>query len=339
MKKVIIFIILLFIPFIVKAESCDVDKISIKSITLVEKTDNVVEVSDASVSGKKINLDLSMVEVGDNIQYTVVVKNESDEDYELDKNGLLMNSDYIEYSFETDDNSNIVKANSEKTLRLKVEYKNDVPDDQYVNGTMSDNKTMIVNLSSGNNVLDVVNPNTSTGKIIIGVLLISFIAFIVLRKKKVAKYMILLICITALVPLSVYALCKCNITIDSKIKIKNLAKFYVADRYSDGRLTYYYIEGMTWEEFLDSKYNVNGWVPLNYTEIKRHYNSADDYYDVYTYIPNDGVGVNVYSENWGCGGGFSIYSYPCLTSNGSIELVGNQIKKGYYYGDTGVFAC
>ena len=112
MKKLLLPILLfmMFIPFYVNAETCDTDKISISSIIVENKSDNVEEVEEATASGKNINLNLSMSNVGDNIEYKIVVKNDSNEDYEIDKTRLKLNSDYINYSFETDDNSYIVKG-------------------------------------------------------------------------------------------------------------------------------------------------------------------------------------------------------------------------------------
>ena len=89
-----------------------------------------------------------MSEVGDNIEYKFVVKNDSKEYYELDKNSFKISSDYIVYTLESNDDSNIVKANSSKIVYLKVEYKNEVPDEAFESGAYNDNKSMIVNLST-----------------------------------------------------------------------------------------------------------------------------------------------------------------------------------------------
>ena len=109
-------------PVFVYAETCDTDKITIENIVVDNKTDSVEELVAATASGKNINLNLSMSEVGDNIEYKFVIKNDSNEDYEFDNTNLNISSDYIDYSFETDDNTNIVKANSSKNVTLKVEY-------------------------------------------------------------------------------------------------------------------------------------------------------------------------------------------------------------------------
>ena len=226
MKKLILPILLfmMFIPFIVNAETCDTDKISISSITVEEKSDNVEEIDEASASGKNINLNLSMSEVGDNINYKIIVKNDSNEDYELDKNSFNISSDYIEYTIESDDNSNIVKANSSKTVYLKVEYKTEVPDEVFESGAYNDNKTIAINLSTNSSVDNIINPNTRVQSyiiIFILILIISVTLYVILRKKKYAQFMILIVGIAIIIPVSVYALCKCNINIESNVKISN----------------------------------------------------------------------------------------------------------------------
>ena len=221
MKKYLKLIILLiiFIPILVNAETCDNNKISISSIKLDSKSNNVEELSNATANDKNINLNLSMSNVGDNIKYKIVVKNDSNEDYELDKTSLNLNTDYINYSFETDDSSNIVKANSYKNVTLRVEYKTEVPENQFENGLYNDKKDLVVQLSSNNTIK---NPNTGVQVYIllfIIVLLFSWTLYALLKKKKYNKLMILVIGTTIIIPISVYALCKCNIVVNSNIEI------------------------------------------------------------------------------------------------------------------------
>ena len=222
MKKYILPILIFFMimPMVVNAETCDTDKITISSIVIEEKSDNVVELDDATASGKNINLNLSMSEVGDYITYKVVVKNDSKDDYELDNNNFKINSDYIDYTFDTEDSSYIVKANSSKNAYIKIEYKNIVPEDAFESGIYNDHKTMTLQLLTDNNIS---NPNTKSQLYILIVMFIfclSGIAYIFLRKKFV-KSMILLLGILVIIPFNVYALCKCEMTINSTIRIKN----------------------------------------------------------------------------------------------------------------------
>lgn len=233
MKKILLPILLfmMFIPFYVNAETCDTNKISISSIIVESKSDNVEEVEEATASGKNLNLNLSMSEVGDSIEYRFVVKNDSNENYELDKTSLNLNSDYINYSLETEDNSNIVKANSSKNVTLRVEYKTEVPEDKFESGSYSDNKTMSVQLSNGNtiNVPDTLkNPNTGVQSyilILFIILLVSITVYVLLKKKKYTKFMILIIYAIIIIPVSVYALCKCEINIESKVLIESKKKY------------------------------------------------------------------------------------------------------------------
>ncbi len=277
MKKFIlpILLFLMFIPVVANAETCDTEKITISSITLEDKSDNVEELVEATANGKNINLNLSMSEVGDSIEFKFIVKNDSNEDYELDKTSLNLNSDYINYSFETEDNSNIVKAKSSKNVSLRVEYKTEVPEDKFESGTYTDSKTMTVQLYNGEtiNVPDTFkNPNTGVQSyilILIIILLISGSLYILLKKKKYAKFLILIIATAIIIPISVYALCKCEITINSTVVInKNYKVSYVIeDLYGsiwikEGELINYdlsranCVDGYIGEQRLSNKYKV-----------------------------------------------------------------------------------
>ena len=160
-----IFIFFMFIPFIVNAKTCDTDKISIESVKIEEKTDGVEENKEASFNDKDVNLNLSLTKEGDSIKYKIIVKNNSKDDYLLDKNYLNINSEYIDYSLESDDNSNIVKAESQKQMFLNIKYKKRIPNEAFKSGKYNENKTMPLSLStkSINNKPNVLkNPNTKT---------------------------------------------------------------------------------------------------------------------------------------------------------------------------------
>ena len=267
MKKFIlpILLFLMFIPFVANAETCDTDKITISSITVENKSDNVEELETATAIGKNINLNLSMAKIGDSIEYKFVVKNDSNEDYEIDKTSLNINSDYINYSFETEDNTNIVKANSSKNVILRIEYKNEVPEDKYKSGSYNDSKTMMVQLSNGNtiNMPDTLkNPNTGVQSYFLILLIIFMLSgglYMLMRKKKYTKYMILIICVSIIIPVSVYALCKSEIKIESKVEIKSTsrtAKVYISRCFTNSIETLYipYEEGMTGASFINSDF-------------------------------------------------------------------------------------
>ena len=235
MKKYILPILLLmmFIPFVVNAETCNTDKITISSISVESKSDNVEELDKAVASGKKLNLNILMSEVGDTIKYKIIVKNDSKEDYLINKNSFNISSDYIKYTIESEGDTNIVKANSSKAVYLKVNYANEVPDNAFESGEYNDNKTMTINLSNSDikSVPNTIkNPNTGIQSYILILFIILFVSistYILLRKKKYAKFMILIIVSAIIIPMSAYALCKFDIIVESNVNIVKHSSLYV----------------------------------------------------------------------------------------------------------------
>ena len=105
MKKLIILLVILFIPFIVLAEECDTSKITITSMKPNKIEGNAEVISDPTFEDRTINLDLKMYEVGDSISYDMTIKNDSEEDYMIDEDTFKTDSDYIEYTLKTKDNT------------------------------------------------------------------------------------------------------------------------------------------------------------------------------------------------------------------------------------------
>ena len=220
-KKILLFLItFLFVPFllVVNAETkCDKNKIEVKSISVVEKTDNVVEKSAASVSGNKLVLNLQMGELNDHIVYDVVVKNNSSEDATFDASNLNVGSKHILYGVSYNDNgtdvSPVVPANSERTLRFTVKYVSEVGDSEYSGGVYNENK----NTSDGN----VVNPKTgdSSRLFIFIMFVIGFgLIFLIINKRKYSKFFVLLLAVM-LLPLAVKAACSCQFELSSHVEI------------------------------------------------------------------------------------------------------------------------
>ena len=257
MKKLLLTIILLllFVPVLVNAAQCDTSKVYIDSIGIENTNGNVVELENANAQDKKVNLNLRMATKNDEIVYKVVLKNDSTEDYEINKNSIGLNTDYLEYSLESDKN-NIVKANSTKTIYLRVKYKTEVDPSKFVNGEYQDEITMKVNLRSDDAPA---NPNTGLPYVIIIslVLIISGITLIIYKKKKISTLMILVGIL--LLPIGVNALCTCEIVVDSKVIIKTEDKFHLTylDCYGPDSFTFNYRIGMSLSEFTESKYYTN----------------------------------------------------------------------------------
>lgn len=218
MKKILYILFLLFVPFIVKAETCDLSKISISSIVVENTTQYVEELENATISDKSINVNLGMNKVGDSIRYKLEINNDSTEDFELDQTSLSLSTDYINYSFETDDGSKLIKAGSSKTVYLVVAYENEVPPETLAAGEYHDNKTLTVNLSAGDAIS---NPKTGVESHILAltlVLVLSTVAFLVLRKKGYTA-LIVIAGISIIIPITVNAVCKCELSLNSEVSI------------------------------------------------------------------------------------------------------------------------
>ena len=216
MKKTICLLIIAFllIPTLVNAAQCDTSKVYIDSITMENTKGEAIELEDASAKDKKVNLNLRMSYKNDEVLYKIIVKNDSNEDYSINKNNININSNYVEYSLESDD-SNIIKAKSTKTIYLRVNYSNEVNESNFIDGKYLDNITMKVNLESD----DLSNPNTGISYIlIISLILLIGILFLVFRKNKLSALIVLIGII--IIPCSVKALCSCELVIDSNVVIQ-----------------------------------------------------------------------------------------------------------------------
>ncbi len=209
MKKLLTLIILLFIPFMVYAENCETNKVTISNISLVENSDDVVEINRASINNSQVNLNLKFKYLNDNAKYKLTIKNDSNEDYEIN-NIINANSEYMTYELKTEDNSNIVKSGTSKDAILLVTYSKQVPDTAYTNDKYNENKTITIDLSSGDNV---VNPKTGNDSyvfiLIMFIIGFSFI-YLIINKNKYSKYFVLLLLLT---PVCLKAICRVEVKV------------------------------------------------------------------------------------------------------------------------------
>lgn len=248
MKKILLSVILfiVFIPVIVNAE----ENIYIDSIKLEEVKGETIELEEATVNDKTVNLNLRMTNIDDEIRYKIDIKNETKEDYEINKNNINISSDYLDYALESDDN-NIIKANTSKTVYLRVKYSNEVDQSKFVNGVYQDNITMKLNLRTND---DIPNPKTGLPYLIIisFLLIISGLTLIVFKKKKLSTLTILIGII--LLPIGVKALNSYEIIVDSKVEITNIRNYKVTfiNCRSENSEVFEYVNGMTWREYFNS---------------------------------------------------------------------------------------
>mgnify|MGYP002624008849 CR=1 FL=1 len=256
MKKILILLTLLFVPFIVNAKS----NIEITNIELAELTDGMDEPNDPTYDGLKINFDLTFNKVGDKVVYKVQVTNNTDKDYEIEKGTKFSDGEYLKYDVSILNGSEILKAGEKKDINLTISYDKEVPADKFKNGKYSEQNAMTIDLSNG----DEKNPYTASLPYVVVILaVIALVLLLVAFKKK--KSLMLLLALILFVPVMIYALEKISIEIETNISIEKKTQSFdysyycveldpnSSDRIS-GKLNIEYERGMTWEAFYESNY-------------------------------------------------------------------------------------
>ena len=238
-KKKLFFLILiciLFFPFVVNAEECDISKITVMSMEENGIGGHAEEVGAPVFKDRSIDFNLKMYEVGDSITYDMTIKNDSNEDYMISEDTFKTDSEYIEYTLKTHDGNNVVKAKNSKDLTLIIAYKKEIDDSLLNNNKFdaSNSLTLSLNTSDKEKELNSIttnnikNPSTSRSNIyLICFLLFIFtiaIYFNLHNKKKYNIYLILILCMV-FIPVG-YAICKCDIEVESSIEIEKLPSFY-----------------------------------------------------------------------------------------------------------------
>ena len=210
MKKKILFVVLflLLFPSVVLAkDTCNNDDIKIEEISIEEKEGYTEELTPVSIDNNKINLNIEMYNVGESITYKIKVKNNSNNDYYFTKDSFNLNTDYIEYGILN--SSEVIKPNEEKTIQLKITYKNKISEEEF-----NENNMMSITLSD----TPLSNPATKrTLGLIIVIVFITLAVIFISKNKKLSKLLIgLVLCF---IPLSIKALCTIDLEINANITI------------------------------------------------------------------------------------------------------------------------
>ena len=249
-------VLLLFVPFIVSAQN-----VSIKSVKMVEKKGYVEEISAPKFEGLKIDFDLKFQVIGDRITYLLEINNGDSEDYQLDTK-IDSGSKYIKY--ELDSENSIIKAGTTTKVYVIASYDKEVPSYLLTEEKYTESKNLKINLI-GDDILEsaskkIINPNTG-GPIIlfVGASILAFVCLVVLRNKLFKKYTTMIIVLgVLLIPTTIMALKSITIDVNSKVEVepKKTIEFTMIYDYPQFK-TYTAYEGMTWEEWLNSNFNVD----------------------------------------------------------------------------------
>ena len=255
MKK--IFMSLIFILFLIPTVVLAETKVEIKSITLLEKSENTVINNEASTDGEKINLDLIFYDKDDYAAYKVVVKNNNSEGLYINDQLFKSDNEYISYLLEYKDGNNFIKPGEEKEITIKTIYNNEVPKTAFKSAKYDASNVSILTLS--NKLINV--PNTLKNLGIIGiityiaVIACIFISVLLLFKRKLSSGInsLLILLLILLLPKTVSALLRVDIPVDSKIIIKNVlptectfeGNLVQGAQYVNGQYTYRYMQEAT----------------------------------------------------------------------------------------------
>ena len=252
-----IFLFILFIPFVVNAENCKTNSIKIKSISMKSKSKNTEELSKVTIENNKINLNLKMYDVGDFIEYKLVLDNISDEVYYFDKDSFNIDSNYFDYEIIYRDDSSRIEPNSKNIVYLKIVYKKEVENPKFLSGIYLDKKNISFNMSNLNPIF--VNPLTMNNKLLLFIILfIVFFTIIYLNKNDKLKYNIIMLLIVFL-PIQVFAICRTKIEINSNITIGKVTpnpctydgELVQGAEYTNGQYTYRYMQEGSSDEWKD----------------------------------------------------------------------------------------
>lgn len=279
----IIFILFMSLPIMISAEVCENDNIVLKSISLNNKTDYVEEITPATTKKDEINLDIKMFETGDFIEYNLRVKNTSNDTFYLEKSFINIESDYIDYTLSYKDDSNLMKANTEKEVLLKIFYKNEVPKEKFASDKYSDKLSFKIDLSKKDSIL---NPKTGTKLLLLLLISITVIVgtiYTIKGKKKSMNVLLLIMSSLLMIPISTFAVCKneikINLNVDIMSYLANPNYRYASSSYlltTSGKLYNYDINILNYnEEILATLDN------LNANEVTTNVKHFDEYRNYY----------------------------------------------------------
>lgn len=253
MKKVLLILLMSFfmLPLVVSADETD---IKIKSVELVEKSDDVIEVESAKFENLEVWFNLKFFELNDQAKYKIVISNNSTDDYDINENNQdFSNEKYINYVFEYNDNDMIIKAGTEEVIFVSIIYKNEVSSEDYVNNVYQNDNHMNLSFSKNANVE---NPNTNDSLMTFVVIIGISIVLLVICSLKFKKAIYGVAALVLLIPTVSNAMKLFEINIHAKVLIEKKAEL---GAFSLCRGTYQFETGMTLAEWFESEYNTSGY--------------------------------------------------------------------------------
>ena len=228
LKVLLALVVIVLMPNVYAAKD-----VTIESIELVDKSTAVTELSEPTVKGLNVSFDLSFSDLDDFAKYKIVLDNPTNEDYEVAKENEFKTSEYLQYTYEFDKDTNIVKKNSKLTMYINIKYNKAVPSNKLTDGKYVEANEMAITLGN-NNADKIVNPKTGNSIILTVVVLAGVIALSVVLYKKTSnkKYLNVMLLGLVLIPIGTFALQKLQVNVATKVTIEDKYSVYY------GYLTY-----------------------------------------------------------------------------------------------------
>ena len=273
MKKYIVLLLIFLIPFLVGAQNCNSADLEIISIQLNNIQGAAKENKTPTINNNNIDFDVNMFEVNDSAEYKLTVKNQSEMTYYFNKNSDN-GSKYIKIDYEVEDDK--IEAGQEKEIMINLTYKNEVPNEELVNGIYNDNSTITLQITNDKiEVKDTLKTIDTLDILLICILVvlitIGVIALLLNNKKK--NNILLIFGLVLLIPYTAKALCNYELNINSNVAIikricptflTNTDSLNVADELAFDTEHFYILKTDDSETALLSKYNLYVGVILDY---------------------------------------------------------------------------
>ena len=194
------------------------NKVFIKSIELVEKSENTTINSEPKFNNLVMDFDIAFKAQDDFVKYKVVVSNNTNIDYKISEDTSFNGSQYMTYKYDVE---NELKSNDETIVYVTITYSKTIDSSKLSNGKYSESNKAIVQLLDEEGTL--VNPNTSSSIVMILinlciVLFVSLLLFIKSRNKNIIS--LVLILGLSLIPITTYAVETLKLTINITIEIE-----------------------------------------------------------------------------------------------------------------------
>ena len=370
-KKLFLIIIISIITFILPITISNVyaeEKVNIESINIIEKTDTTTILSEPSIDNLEINFNLSFSNVKDYAKYKIVIDNPTNKDYELDKE-ITNTSNYLTYKTEFENDYSIINKKSKITFYITIAYNIEVETDNLVNGKYIVDNIVRINLSDNEKTTIEIIKNAETKSniliVVITLILIMITTLILYNKTKKRKYLNIIILSLLIIPISIYALEKIQISINTKIAIEPVEGCFNFVNDSSGGGGNAEMSGLTLmmknatQGEDDNSWFANTAINQNQAGIYTRAGTSNDRYPIYYYRGKyDQVNNNLIFNNFcwkiirttATGGIRIIYNGPatnnqCTTQFGATTTIGsyafntetNDAKYlRYQYDDNGV---